>query len=99
VFDVTFLLGQKILAFHPVGRGFNLREFMNANVEQITTLTERQRQVASLACQGLTNKKIAEHLGLVEGTVKVHLNAVYEKLGVHSRTRLIARFGLQQVAV
>ena len=69
---------------------------MNANVEQITTLTERQRQVASLACQGLTNKKIAEHLGLVEGTVKVHLNAIYVRLDVRSRTKLIVRFGRTQ---
>jgi DNA-binding NarL/FixJ family response regulator len=68
------------------------------NVKQLTTLTERQRQVAALTCQGLSNKRIAKQLGLVEGTVKLHLNAVFQKLDVRSRTQLIVRFGTRQVA-
>jgi DNA-binding NarL/FixJ family response regulator len=63
------------------------------NVERLTTLTERQRQVAMLACQGLSNRQIAEKLGVAEGTVKIHLNAIYEKLDVRSRTALMVRFG------
>ena len=63
------------------------------SVKQLTTLTERQRQVASLACQALSNKQIAGKLGVAEGTVKIHLNAIYEKLDVRSRTDLMVRFG------
>jgi len=66
------------------------------NVTALTVLTERQRQVAALACQGFSNKKIAEELGLAEGTVKVHLNAIYVRLDVRSRTKLIVRFGRTQ---
>jgi DNA-binding NarL/FixJ family response regulator len=62
-------------------------------VKQFTTLTERQQEVAALACQGLSNKIIADKLGLTEGTVKSHLNAIYEKLDVRSRINLIVRFG------
>ena len=60
------------------------------NVIQLTALTERQRQVATLACQGLSNREIAETLSLTEGTVKIHLSIIYEKLDVRSRTDLIS---------
>ena len=66
------------------------------NVVQLTALTGRQRQVVMLACQGLRNREIAEKLGLAEGTVKIHLRMIYEKLNVHSRTDLIVRFGASQ---
>lgn len=60
-------------------------------------LTRRRRQVAKLACRGLSNREIAEKLDLNEGTVKVHLHAVYEKLNIHSRTKLaIALMKMQQ---
>ena len=58
------------------------------NMNQLSALTRRRRQVAKLACRGLSNREIAEKLGLTEGTVKIHLHAIYEKLDVHSRTEL-----------
>jgi len=51
-------------------------------------LTKRRRQVATLACRGFSNRQIAEKLGLTEGTVKIHLHAIYEKLHIHSRAEL-----------
>jgi len=70
------------------------------NVKHLTTLTERQRQIALLACQGLSHKELAQILGLTEGTVKCHLNAIYTKLGVRSKIDLMVRFGaLRRVAV
>jgi len=66
-------------------------------VQQLTALTERQQEVAALACQGLSNRIIADKLGLTEGTVKIHLVAIYKKLDVSSRTELmIALAGRQQ---
>ena len=56
-------------------------------------LTARQQQVATLVCNRLSNKMIARKLGVTEGTVKVHLHAIFAKLDVRSRTALIARFG------
>jgi len=52
-------------------------------------LTDRQQQVATLVCDGLSNKMIARKLGVSEGTVKVHLHAIYEKLDILSRTQLM----------
>jgi DNA-binding NarL/FixJ family response regulator len=96
---VTFLLGEKILAFRWWGAVFCLRDVVN-KVKHLTTLTERQRQIAMLACQGLSNKELAQILGLAEGTVKIHLNAIYTKLGVRSKIALMVRFGtLRRVAV
>jgi two-component system nitrate/nitrite response regulator NarL len=67
--------------------------------KQLAVLTERQRQIAILACHGLSNKLIGRQLGVTEGTVKIHLHAIYKKLEVRSRTDLTIRFGtLQPVA-
>jgi DNA-binding NarL/FixJ family response regulator len=52
------------------------------------TLTRRQLQVARAAASGLSNKELAAQLGLSEGTIKNHLHAVYERLGVDGRIRL-----------
>lgn len=52
-------------------------------------LTRREVQVAQLVSQGLANKAIAENLGLREGTVKIHLHNIYQKLQVPNRTGLI----------
>jgi two-component system nitrate/nitrite response regulator NarL len=51
-------------------------------------LTSRQREVMLLVSEGLTNKAIGRHLQLSEGTVKVHLHNIYNKLGVANRTAL-----------
>jgi DNA-binding NarL/FixJ family response regulator len=80
-----------------LGKSMNTRpNIVSYNVVPLTTLTERQRQVATLACEGLRNREIAETLGVAEGTVKIHLNMIYEKLNVRSRTDLIIRFGASQ---
>ena len=53
-----------------------------------TSLTESQREVASLAVDGLTNREIAERLFVTIKTVETHLMAVYRKLGINSRDEL-----------
>jgi DNA-binding NarL/FixJ family response regulator len=58
------------------------------SAKQLTALTDRRRQVAILACQGLSNGQIAEKLSVTEGTVKTHPDAIYEKLDIHSRVEL-----------
>lgn len=57
--------------------------------DPLGALSGRERAVASLAQRGLRNREIADELGLTEGTVKVHLHKVFEKLGVRGRTDLI----------
>jgi len=56
-------------------------------------LSPRERQLVGLVAQGLRNREIAEQLGVTEGTVKVYLHSIFEKLGVASRTELAMRAG------
>ncbi|MGY1831608.1 LuxR C-terminal-related transcriptional regulator [Geodermatophilus sp. SYSU D01180] len=51
-------------------------------------LTERQREVAELVAQGLSNEEIARRLFLSLATVKSHLTASMRRLGLRSRTQL-----------
>lgn len=53
-------------------------------------LTKVEREVLSLAAQGLTNLEISLRRGGVEGTVKVHMNHIFSKLNVRSRCEAIA---------
>jgi DNA-binding NarL/FixJ family response regulator len=56
--------------------------------EQFAALSDRQQRVVTLVCEGLSNRAIAEKLDISEGTVKSHLHAIYDKLGVQSRYAL-----------
>ena len=55
---------------------------------RLAGLTNRRRQVATLVCRGLSNRAIAQRLDITEGTVKIHLHSIYERLNIHSRTKL-----------
>jgi two-component system, NarL family, nitrate/nitrite response regulator NarL len=57
----------------------------------VQTLTPPERQVVVSLWEGNSNKMIARQLNLTEGTVKVHLSNIYNKLGVANRTALTAR--------
>jgi two-component system nitrate/nitrite response regulator NarP len=54
-------------------------------------LAPRERQLIRYVRRGLRNREIAAELGVTEGTVKVYLHAVFEKLGIKNRTELAIR--------
>lgn len=55
-----------------------------------STLSERQRDVLNLLVQGLSNKEIARALNLSEGTVKMHIAALFRALGASNRAHAAA---------
>lgn len=55
----------------------------------LQTLTAREKEVLTLAAKGANNKDIAEKLVLREVTVKSHLNSIFKKLNVTSRTQAV----------
>lgn len=81
-------LGQDILRqLIQVGR--KLSERSTESIEQtLRMLTPREREVAIKAAQGLSNKNIAKELEITERTVKAHLTAVFERIGVKDRLQL-----------
>jgi two-component system nitrate/nitrite response regulator NarP len=52
------------------------------------TLSERECEVIRLVQEGFKNRDIAERLRITEGTVKVYLHRIFDKIGVKSRTEL-----------
>jgi DNA-binding NarL/FixJ family response regulator len=52
-------------------------------------LTERERQVVQLLSEGLSNKLIADRLGISDHTAKFHVNGVMMKLGASTRTEAV----------
>lgn len=56
---------------------------------RIASLTPQQVRVLMMLNDGLVNKQIAYELGVSEGTVKAHVSAILQKLGVTSRTQAV----------
>jgi DNA-binding NarL/FixJ family response regulator len=61
--------------------------------KSVGPFTAREREVVRLVRQGMTNKEIGHDLGIVEDTVKKHLQHVYDKLGVRRRSLLVVGTG------
>lgn len=56
---------------------------------RMATLTPQQVRVLMMLSEGLLNKQIAYQLGVSEATVKAHVSAILQKLGVESRTQAV----------
>jgi two-component system nitrate/nitrite response regulator NarL len=56
----------------------------------LTVLTDRERQIMALVSEGLSNKEIGRRLNIADGTIKVHLHHIFQKLEISNRTVLAA---------
>ncbi len=61
----------------------------NKTVDLCEEMTEREREIASLLAEGLTNRQIADKLYISEGTVKNYISSIYDKTGIHDRVKLV----------
>jgi DNA-binding NarL/FixJ family response regulator len=64
-----------------------------ALIRRLATLTPQQVRVLMMLSAGLLNKQIAYELGVSEATVKAHVSAILQKLGVDSRTQAVIAAG------
>ncbi|MFH8492743.1 response regulator transcription factor [Streptomyces coeruleorubidus] len=64
-------------------------DLTNAPAPELTSLTERERQVLVLVAAGLSNDAIAEQLHVSPWTAKTHVNRTMTKLGVRDRAQLV----------
>ncbi len=99
--DAREPLRQALDTFETLGASFwaeRARQELRASGETArrgadlvaTELTAQESQVASLVRQGLSNKDVAARLFISPRTVDFHLRNVFTKLGVSSRTELVA---------
>ena len=65
----------------------------SALVKRLSSLTPQQVRVLMMLSQGLLNKQIAYELSVSEATVKAHVSAILQKLGVESRTQAVILAG------
>jgi DNA-binding NarL/FixJ family response regulator len=82
---------------HRVAAGHRLLPVTNHNGDPrsvsapqdvLTALTDRERQITHLVSKGLSNKEVGRRLNLSDGTIKVHLHNIYQKLAINNRTAL-----------
>ncbi len=64
-----------------------------STIARLATLTPQQVRVLMMLSGGLLNKQIAYELGVSEATVKAHVSAILQKLGVESRTQAVIAAG------
>jgi DNA-binding CsgD family transcriptional regulator len=69
-----------------------MRELHRTQEHDDLQLTAREREVLTWVARGKTNLEIARVLSIAPGTMRKHLENVYDKLGVHTRTAAAARF-------
>jgi len=64
------------------------RQVAEAHLEHWHALTDRQQQVAALACLNFTNRQIAAQLGISPQTVKAHMRNLLHRFNLHSKAEL-----------
>ena len=87
-------------ALRSIGNGdlwFDRRLTQDLLLTRRVHLTMRESQLVSLMAQGLSNKEIANFLGLGVGTIKVYLSRLFKKVGVSDRFEL-ALYALKNMA-
>jgi DNA-binding NarL/FixJ family response regulator len=85
----TVHAGGQWLERHLTGWTFDRLLAREAARQQTAkVLTRREIELVRLVSEGLRNKEVAYRLGITEGTVKIHLHRIYDKLGVTSRVEL-----------
>jgi len=96
----TMTLDEHLDCFRKVSAGeLGLEKVLSDQLlsTQRVTLTPRERQVMGLVAQGLRNKEIAYSIGVTEGTIKVYLSRLFQKVGANDRLDL-ALFALRNMA-
>ncbi|GGS18185.1 DNA-binding response regulator [Actinokineospora fastidiosa] len=80
----------------PVTTARVLERMRRSASDELSAMTEREREVLELMGEGLSNRQIAERLFLAEKTVKNYVTSVLAKLGMQRRTQAVAWFARRE---
>lgn len=81
--------GEQWMERHAIKRAFDKLLQREAGERELrSVLTPRELDIVRMAVKGLRNKEIAQKLFISEGTVKIHLHNIYDKLQINSRLEL-----------
>ncbi|MCP1767432.1 LuxR C-terminal-related transcriptional regulator [Bradyrhizobium japonicum] len=81
--------GQTVVPLSPTDQAAPREQSPNPE-SALAVLTERERQIMRLVSRGLSNKEIGRRLHIADGTIKVHLHNIFQKLEIGNRTALAA---------
>ena len=88
--------GQKLFPLTSPDQAAS-RELTAVAEKSLTALTDRERQIMRLVSEGLSNKEIGRRLNIADGTIKVHLHHIFQKLDIGNRT-VLATLAISQNA-
>ena len=81
--------GEQWLERRSVGRALEKLLWRETGTREVArVLTPREIEIVRMVAAGLRNKEIADRLSISEGTVKIHLHHIYEKLHLNGRLEL-----------
>ena len=86
---VETVLSGESTAPGDIYRGVERVPDMADLIKRLQSLTPQQTRVLGMLAEGLLNKQIAYELGVSEATIKAHVSAILQKLGVDSRTQAV----------
>ncbi|HWE90074.1 MAG TPA: LuxR C-terminal-related transcriptional regulator [Pseudonocardiaceae bacterium] len=97
-YDQDYQYGQRLKAAEAIelARGAHPARAGGSSATEQASLTRRQREVAELIAQGLTNKEIADKLVISQRTAEGHVEQVLVKMGFRSRTQVAAWLARQE---
>lgn len=86
---VESVLSGEISAPADIDLGVERDPEISDLIKRLQSLTPQQTRVLGMLAEGLLNKQIAYELGVSEATIKAHVSAILQKLGVDSRTQAV----------
>jgi len=89
--------GQRVLPCAILDTSGPTESGARCPLENQTALSKREREIAQLVCEGLANKQVARQLNISDGTVRIHLHRIYQKLAIESRA-MLARWAFRHLS-
>ena len=84
--------GGSPMSMHIARKVVNHFQQIKKPASEVDKLSKREQEILALLAEGCLYKEIADKLGIAQGTVRVHLHTVYEKLHVQSRTQAVVKY-------